>query len=175
MVDKISRYSGNIGKIKKAMKLEKQDYIPVLLQLDAMYYSELQDEDFITSSWNPDLILECYRKGVEYFQQDCCLGIDYIYPKLHSILGSRSWIQDKEYGYMQHLDVSPMKETNYPDFVANPIKCIMEKILPRIYKNLEDPLSSNLALLKAAIHYYTEISGFYSEMFKSSIETEFPN
>jgi len=174
MNETTSRYSDNIGKIKKAMNLVNLDFIPVLLQLDAMYYSGLQNKAFITSSWNPDLLLECYKKGAEYFQHDCCLGIDYISPKLHSILRSRSWIQDKENGYMQHLDVSPMKENDYPYFIADPVKCIMEKILPRIYKNLENPLQINTALLKAAIHYYTEINGFYSGMYESSLETEIP-
>ena len=77
------RYTENIRKIKKAINLEKLDFIPVLLQLDAMYYSSMQKKSFFESSWNPKLLLECYDESARYLEADCCMGIDYISPKLH--------------------------------------------------------------------------------------------
>jgi hypothetical protein len=61
-------------------------------------------------------------------------------------------------GFLQHPEVEGMAIEEYDDFIANPYNCILEKILPRLYVNLDkDATTKAMTLAKAFKAFFDEV------------------
>ncbi|MDO4287572.1 MAG: uroporphyrinogen decarboxylase family protein [Eubacterium sp.] len=57
-------------------------------------------------------------------------------PMMYQLLGSQSFVMGKN-GYVQHPEVSGMHEDEYGELIADPFTFLMDKVIPRQYKNLD--------------------------------------
>lgn len=57
-------------------------------------------------------------------------------PALYQLLGSQSFVMGKN-GFVQHPEVSGMKDTEYQALIENPFDFLVETVMPRQYTNLD--------------------------------------
>ncbi|MCR3922732.1 MAG: hypothetical protein NUK65_09485, partial [Firmicutes bacterium] len=57
-------------------------------------------------------------------------------PSFYQLLGSQSFIMGNK-GFVQHPEVVGMNEDEYPELIANPYDFLLEKVIPRQYKELD--------------------------------------
>lgn len=70
-------------------------------------------------------------------------------PYRYQILGAKTIVMNKE-GYVQHPEVHGLEAEEYPEFINDPYKCILETVLPRLYDGLnQSPVQNALNLTKA--------------------------
>lgn len=65
-----------------------------------------------------------------------------------SILGAKSFRMGDS-GFMQHPNVTGLEVSDYPYFIKDPYACILERVIPRLYDNLnpaENPVASMMSL-----------------------------
>ena len=85
----------------------------------------------------------------EEFPTDSAPGPGRRYAGYYQLLGARPFVMSST-GHMQHPNVVGMLPEDYDDFIANPYDTIIEKILPRLYTELDtDPYTRSLVLAKA--------------------------
>lgn len=60
----------------------------------------------------------------------------------HQALGSQTRVMGSN-GFIQHPDASGMDEEDYDLFIQDPLACLIERVVPRIFKNLDpkDPIT----------------------------------
>ena len=80
------------------------------------------------------------------------------YPSFYQVLGSKPFVMSST-GHMQHPDVSGMEVEDYDYFISNPYDCIIERILPRLYTELNTtPELRALALAKGFSSWQAEMA-----------------
>lgn len=76
------------------------------------------------------------------------------FPAHLQILGARGFVMGSS-GFIQHPEVVGMEVEDYDDFIKNPYDCLLEKILPRLYTELNtDPITRSHVLAKAFKAFY---------------------
>lgn len=70
--------------------------------------------------------------------------------KFYELLGSKQFAMS-QMGVMQHPEISVMEDSEYGELADDPMKFIVEKILPRLYKNIDwsEPGKAMQAILMA--------------------------
>lgn len=70
-------------------------------------------------------------------------------PSFYQLLGSRALVMGSG-GFMQHPEVMGLMAEEYDEFIKSPYDCIIEKVLPRLYTELDaEPNQKAMALAKA--------------------------
>lgn len=83
------------------------------------------------------------------FDTDTVIGTWPGSPWLNKVIGSKTRVMGSD-GFIQHPDVPAMYENEYDELIADPIKFIWEKAIPRVYTEFDRPYPYNaFALLKA--------------------------
>ncbi|MPW26555.1 uroporphyrinogen decarboxylase [Alkalibaculum sp. M08DMB] len=107
--------------------------------------------------WNMDSeeISNAIHKVCEMIPTDTCtVGGIVKTPHHFKILGSKGYYMSKT-GYMQHADVETLYANEYKAFIQSPYDFIVEKCLPRNFKNLEGSgAKQSLVVSKALKAYY---------------------
>ncbi len=123
--------------------------IPVVQGVDIAVAIDKKGMNLVTDQYSPDRCLE---------------AVDYITSKIDSdvlplttpscfaadkMLGSQK-MQMSSGGFMQHKNICVMEETEYPELIADPYKFIIEKVFPRLYRNLNGDRQHDMFLLMKA-------------------------
>lgn len=107
-------------------------------------------------------------KGVEgAFEKACEMTSSDLYPlgfarfPAHlQILDSKAFVMGSN-GFIQHPEVIGMTVDEYNEFVKNPYDCIVEKILPRLYPELNtNPVTRSLVMAKAFKAFYDYVEEY---------------
>ncbi|MDI3480402.1 MAG: hypothetical protein PWQ97_57 [Tepidanaerobacteraceae bacterium] len=112
--------------------------------------------------WDMTRAEEAFDKVCQEFFSDVLPGSNtQRSPSFYQLLGSKSFVMASN-GVMQHPNVEGMLPEDYDEFIASPYDCIIEKILPRLYTELdtEDPNIKSLTLAKAMRAYGDETETF---------------
>ena len=101
------------------------------------------------ANWDPAKKEEAVSKVAADFKGDTGPAINRRYALYFQLLGARTFIMAST-GYLQHPDVHGMEPEDYDALIKSPYDCIMERILPRLYRELDTtPEKKMLALAKA--------------------------
>lgn len=99
--------------------------------------------------WNPALLEDAASELCETVPSDSCMYTGTVYtPYSAQSLGAVNKIMSNT-GYMQHPNTMCLMPDEYDEFIADPYATIIEKCLPRVYKNLDfvnNPVRSMFAL-----------------------------
>ncbi|MFZ7121204.1 MAG: uroporphyrinogen decarboxylase [Eubacteriaceae bacterium] len=116
-------------------KIPKRVPIDVSLGLDIV--AEYAKIDRKEALWNPTLLEPAANELCERIPSDTCVyGLKVHMPNYYQALGSKNCIMSSN-GFMQHPNTVGLLESEYEDFIRNPYDCIIEKVLPRNYKELD--------------------------------------
>ncbi len=131
----MSKYDESLNRCLKAMDLEKPDRIPVVCKVDPTYAIEYAGFDMKEALWNVDRIAEAYSKVYEDFYFD---GGGYMgrFPLFYKVMASKSFVPNDSNGYVQHPEVSGMTADEYDEYIKDPYKTLVEKVVPRLFPAL---------------------------------------
>jgi hypothetical protein len=135
------------GKIPKRVPIEVFFGLEVIAQRSNLNLIDVQ--------WNPSLLEEAVDQMCQDFFSDICPYKGALrWPAFYQILKSQSFVMGST-GYFQHPEVSGMAPEDYDEFINNPFDCMMERILPRLYKGFDfsDPLRTAMNLAKGILAF----------------------
>lgn len=131
----MSKYQESLERCQKAVNLEQPDRIPVICKVDPTFAIEYAGFDMKEALWNVDRIAEAYSKVYEDFYFD---GGGYMgrFPLFYKVMQSKSFVPNDSNGYVQHPEVSGLDAEEYDEYIADPYKTIVNKVVPRLYPAL---------------------------------------
>lgn len=106
--------------------------------------------NLVESQWDSSTFYNSMEKVAQDFPSDKAPTAPTIRNPLHyKLLGSKAIVMSKN-GYMQHPEVHALEPDEYDEFIADPYKCIIDKLAPRIYTALDtSPAEKAMVLAKA--------------------------
>lgn len=134
--------------------------MPVTMTVPLYLVAQLKGVDPREFQYNYGMLSDAVLEVIDSIYSDSCpfnpVTVTSRPPMYYKLLGSQSF-KMSESGFVQHPEVVGMLDSEYDELIKDPIKCIMDHILPRQYKHLdlkEDPyralIAFNLADLSSA-------------------------
>ena len=132
--------------------------VPICSSMSIEFAIQYAGKDLGEIQWNTTALEEVFEKVAENFFTDTNpAGISLRNPLHYKLLGARNFIMSSS-GFMQHPEVHGLEADEYDEFIASPYDCIMEKVLPRIYTELDTtPAKRAVVMAKAFKAYYDEL------------------
>ncbi|MCR4400982.1 MAG: uroporphyrinogen decarboxylase [Syntrophomonadaceae bacterium] len=158
-----SEYSARLSRFTKAVSLEVPDRIPVEVIFDATFCIQYAGYPLTEGTWDISKAGAAVEKCFADFEFDYCRNFTFRSPHFYKALGARTFVQSKE-GYMQHPEVHGLEPEEYREFIERPFACLVEKILPRLYTELDQPKPYNMVAMAKAIHVANSVVGRYRDM-----------
>ncbi len=125
--------------------------MPVTMTIPLYLVAQLYDVDPREFQYNYGMLSDKVLEVIDRIYSDTCpfnpIGVTSRPPMYYKLLGSQSF-KMSESGFVQHPEVVGMLDTEYDELIADPIKCIMDHILPRQYASLDlknDPYKALIA------------------------------
>ena len=132
--------------------------VPVGAVLTYEMSVEYAGKDLMDTLWNNHYFEEVAEKICQDFYSDIFPIIHLRFPALYKTLGARNWVMGSQ-GFLQHPEVEGLLQEEYDDFIKSPYDCIIEKILPRLYPELDtDPYNRSIVMAKAFKIFFDEMS-----------------
>ena len=119
-----------------------------VLALDAAI--EFAGFDVAEVYWDMTKAEAVLDKVASTFFSDMSPGGTRRYPSFYQILGSKPFVMSSS-GHMQHPNVEGMLVDDYDDLIAAPYDTIIDKILPRLYTELDTDSSHKAMTLAKAM------------------------
>jgi len=105
--------------------------------------------DLAECQWDMTKLEPVYDKFCQDFITDTYPGGSIRVPSHYQLLGSTPIVMSSS-GFMQHPEVVGLLAEEYDEFIASPYDCIVEKVLPRLFTELNGaPGKVAMALAKA--------------------------
>jgi Uroporphyrinogen decarboxylase (URO-D) len=132
--------------------------VPININFSLEFAIQYSGKDLAKSQWDTSELEEIYEKVCTDFVTDTNpAGLQLRNPLLYKTLGARNFIMGSS-GFMQHPEIHGLEASEYDEFINSPYDCIMEKILPRIYTELDTkPGQRSIAFAKAFKAYHDEL------------------
>ena len=132
--------------------------VPINVNFTIEFAIQYAGKDLAKSQWDTSELEEIYDKICQDFVTDTNpVGPSLRNPLHYKLLGARNFIMGSN-GFMQHPEIHGLEASEYDEFINSPYDCIMEKILPRIYTELDtNPGQRSIVFAKAFKAYYDEL------------------
>ncbi|KPU44266.1 uroporphyrinogen decarboxylase (URO-D) [Oxobacter pfennigii] len=145
--------------------------VPVYALITMEFAIQYAGRDLTESQWDTSVLDDIFDRTCADFYSDSMPISAFRFPSFYKLLGAKNFVMGSN-GFLQHPEVEGMAEEDYDAFIENPYNCIIERILPRIYSELNtDSSSKALALTKAfkayqddmgtAVNLYGKLIGKY--------------
>ena len=134
--------------------------VPINIGLLFEVIAQFGNLDLKKVLWNPELIYDAADAMCQTVYSDVCpLMSSLRYPSYYKILKSKSFVMASN-GFIQHTGVMGMYLEDYDYLIEKPYECIVERVLPRLYKAIDwnEPINSAFSLMKAFYAYNNEFA-----------------
>jgi hypothetical protein len=137
--------------VKKAIMCERPSRVPVISKQEPSFAVEYAGYDLKTALWKPKLIVQAL--DIMYRDIYCDAGGNMPrFPLVYKISGSRAFVPRPQDDFVQHPEVEGLLYSEYDEYIKDPFKCIMTKVIPRLYPKLEaEGPEGKLNILRAMI------------------------
>jgi hypothetical protein len=109
------------------------------------------------TNWDHVKIEQVLDRVGSDFISDVGVGFGRRYPFYYQVLGSRPFVMSST-GHMQHPEVYGMEPEDYDELIRSPLDCIVDRILPKLYSELDTaPELRMLAFAKAEKAQYDDL------------------
>jgi hypothetical protein len=123
--------------------------VPVYGMLTYEFAAAYAGKGLVEAQYDQSLYEGIVDKCCQDFKCDNLPVVHLRFPALYRQLGAKNWVMGSN-GFLQHPEVEGLKMDEYDDFIASPFDCIVEKVLPRLYTELDtDPGTRSMAFAKA--------------------------
>lgn len=141
------------ARLEKAVRLEKPDRIPIFALNGPEVAVDYCGRHLKSATWDLEIIRECMPIYYRDMHVDGAASTFLRCPALYTAIGSQNFVPNKD-GFMQHPEVCGMLETEYAELIRDPFKTLVDKVLPRQYKEFDKPGAlAGLNLAKGALSY----------------------
>lgn len=131
--------------------------VPVMALITNEFAVQYAGMDLTEAQWDTTRYEEAYDKVCQDFYSDSFPLMALRFPSVYQQLGARNWKMGSN-GFIQHPEVEGMLVEEYDEFIASPYDCIIEKVLPRVYTELNaEPGKRAMALSKAFKAWFDEM------------------
>ncbi|GLI20117.1 uroporphyrinogen decarboxylase [Tepidanaerobacter syntrophicus] len=137
-------------------KIPKRVPVDISLTLEAV--AQFGGLDLVEAQWKLEKLKEPADKICQLVYSDICVFAgSFRLPSFYQALESRSFIMASN-GFIQHPEVVGMTVEDYDYLIEKPYDCILERVLPRLYKafNASDPINSAISLTKSLLAYQSD-------------------
>ena len=157
--------NAKLDNFMRGVRGEKMDHVPIIMDFEPTWIAEYAGQDCMKSFWDYDTFMDGYEKVMQDFDFDFTQTVVFLPPQRNALLGSRVWTQNRTNGYMQHPEVCSLMADEYEELIEDPMFCIVNKVLPRMYTELgrEAPFNS-IALSKAILYERSQVHDFYEKV-----------
>lgn len=131
--------------------------VPVAASFSIEFCIQYAGKDLVEVQWKTELAEEVFDKVCADFKADMLPVNAFRIPSFYRILGAKNFVMSSN-GFIQHPEVEGMALEDYDYFISSPYDCIVERILPRIYSEL------NTDSPKRSIVFAKALKAFYDEM-----------
>lgn len=129
--------------------------VPIGVSFPVEFCIQYSGKDMVEVQWNHELLEEVFDKVCQDFYSDMLPVNAFRIPSFYQLLGAKNFVMSSS-GFLQHPEVEGMAQEDYDDFITSPYNCIVEKILPRIYSELNND-TKTLAFAKAFKAFHDEM------------------
>ncbi len=135
--------------------------VPIMSMFTHEFAIQYAGMDLKKVQWDTTDLEACFEKVCEDFYSDLLPVSAFRMPSFYKILGSRNFVMGSN-GFLQHPEVEGLKVEEYDDFIASPYNCIVEKVLPNLYSELNaDPVTRSIVMAKAFKAYTDENNNLF--------------
>lgn len=161
-----------MNELEKCVKLEKTNYVPLEHVATPELAIEYAGFPLFDGLWNTDMLLSAMDKTLSDFDADYVRSLGFRSPRYYSALGAKSFVQSAQ-GFVQHPEVHSMEQDEYDELIANPVKFMAEKCVPRIFTEFdkEEPYRT-FALSKGMMCFNRVFGPFNAGMAKILEKTQ---
>jgi hypothetical protein len=132
--------------------------VPISVNFPLEFSIQYAGKDLAKAQWDTSMLGEIFEKICKNFISDVLPVQALRFPVYYKMLGARNFIMSSS-GFLQHPEVSGLEAGEYDEFIKSPYNCIMKKVLPRIYTELNtDPVQRSLVMAKAFKAFYDELN-----------------
>jgi hypothetical protein len=136
--------------------------VPINVNFPIEFCIQYAGEDLAEAQWNTSTLEGIFEKVCEGFVSDIIPTKSVRFPSYYKILGARNFIMSSS-GFLQHPEINGLEAEEYDEFIESPYNCIMEKILPRIYTELNTSSTTSstersLVMAKAFKAFYDDFN-----------------
>lgn len=132
--------------------------VPMLVFGDNAFCLEYAGYDLRKEQFSLQKNLEAMDKATADFDSDVVFSMFLRMPHLYKMLGAVNFVMGAD-GFIQHPEIQGLMEDEYDEFIADPIKTLWDKVLPRIYTELAKPgFEGQKALAEAFYTFYTSMA-----------------
>ncbi|MDQ7092049.1 uroporphyrinogen decarboxylase family protein [Desulfosporosinus sp. PR] len=135
--------------------------VPVASNFAHEFAIQYAGKDLKEVQWDTTDLEASFEKVCEDFYSDLLSVSAFRMPSFYRILGSRNFVMGSN-GFLQHPEVEGLKLEDYDAFIASPYNCILERVLPNLYPELNsDPVTRSLVMAKAFKAYTDETNNLF--------------
>ena len=152
-MENLSPYDEKIRRILKTVSHEEPDRVPSLSMIGtwAVAYS---GSSIYEIEENPETEIDIFCRPFEKLYTDaaytCGIGFD---PMGSKLIGSEGRFISSDGQTIQHKEVRPMNEEDYPAFIADPVSHMQNVILPRKAAHLSAGFAESYKAVKEFVAY----------------------
>lgn len=132
--------------------------VPVYTWMDITYIMQYAGVDLRRAQWDVANFKEMVEVGAKSFQSDINPATFTRLIPVYKILGAVNFLMSSE-GQIQHPEITGMQPEEYDDMIADPYKFTHDKILPRLYKNLDTDPEKRAMVFSKAMKAQSDIFG----------------
>ncbi|WP_246169675.1 uroporphyrinogen decarboxylase family protein [Alkalibaculum sporogenes] len=132
--------------------------VPVYTWMDITYIMQYAGVDLRKAQWDVDKFKDMIEIGAKSFQSDINPATFTRIQPVYNILGAQNFVMSSE-GQIQHPEITGMGPEDYDEMIADPYKYTHDKILPRLYKNLDTTPEEKAKVFAKAFKAHSDIFG----------------
>lgn len=137
--------------LEKAIMCQQPERVPVVSKAEPSYAIQYAGYDLKEALWDPAKILKATDKMYEDIYCDAGGNLPR-FPLVYKTNGSRAFVPRESDHFVQHPEVTGLMPEEYDAYIADPFKCIVETVMPRLYPKLSmNSPEGGLNLLRAMI------------------------
>ncbi len=144
-------YEERVAMIEKAIMGQQPERVPIVCKQEPSFAVEYAGYDLKTALWNPKMIVDATDKMYTDIYSDAGGNMPR-FPLIYRVNGSQAFVPRELDDLVQHPEVEGLHADEYDEYISDPFKCIMEKVVPRLYPKLAmDSPQGALNALRAMI------------------------
>lgn len=131
--------------------------VPVLVSGDNAFCLEYAGMNLRIDQYSIEKNIEAIDVATRDFDADCVFGTMSRLPIMYHFLGAKSYAMGYD-GFLQHPNVHGLEVGDYDDLIADPYKCIWDKVLPRLYDEIaKGGVEASKSITKAFFHFFASM------------------
>lgn len=162
-------YDARFQRYCKAFLLEEPDTIPIESPFTTTYALEYAGYDLKKDQWDPAKLGHSMGKFFDDFDFDVIRNTSFRCPQVYGTLGAKTFVPG-DTGFMQHPEVHGLEANEYAEFIADPYHTILEKVMPRLYREMAKPKPYNTLALAKGMAAHNTFFGKYETILKEHLE-----